>query len=716
MNAANTTSIGDIESRSGSGIIVLLVLAILLMAANVGYGVYQGQLDQRRAQISAEMRVLSQQIASSASEAVKGNPDAFRLLSDSTRRFRARLQELELARGGLFGIPMSIVQSELAELQATWKKVGTAADEIYSAKDTVLGLHKLAAELEQKIPQLQNNYNLVIDILLETNVNRTVVWLATRQIWFAERIIRSLQKVLVTGGEEAQRVAESFGHDVDVFGQVLNGMLEGDPIQGFEPIKNQEAREALQDILSIYNEVKDNVANIIDAKDVLLKVHAANAVVFENATKLAQDAEKLENAFLALPNTRLYGNVYVSAGLFGVVILLLFIMYLQQRRADRRRAQLAAEARDRERAQNERNQQAIIRLLDEMEGLADGDLTVHATVTEDFTGAIADAMNYTIDQLRSLVATIKQAVVRVSAAAEETQATATELTQAAKNQAQEITGASAAINEMAVSIEQVSANAAESAQVAEKSVEIAHKGAAVVRNTIKGMDTIREQIQETSKRIKRLGESSQEIGDIVALINDISDQTNILALNASIQASMAGDAGRGFAVVADEVQRLAERSSNATKQIEALVKTIQTDTNEAVISMEASTAEVVRGAQLAHDAGVALEEIENVSRDLADLIQNISNAARQQAASAGHVSNTMNVIQEITNQTLAGVQATAVSIGKLAELADELRETVAGFKLPESEDVETDDTEEDFDLEFGAEDEDVTSESESVGE
>jgi twitching motility protein PilJ len=243
-------------------------------------------------------------------------------------------------------------------------------------------------------------------------------------------------------------------------------------------------------------------------------------------------------------------------------------------------------------------------------------------------------------------------------------------------------------------------------------VEIAHKGAAVVRNTIKGMDTIREQIQETSKRIKRLGESSQEIGDIVALINDISDQTNILALNASIQASMAGDAGRGFAVVADEVQRLAERSSNATKQIEALVKTIQTDTNEAVISMEASTAEVVRGAQLAQDAGVALEEIENVSRDLADLIQNISNAARQQAASAGHVSNTMNVIQEITNQTLAGVQATAVSIGKLAELADELRETVSGFKLPESEDTmdvqeDADDDDMDFMLESGEGDDDV---------
>jgi len=237
-----------------------------------------------------------------------------------------------------------------------------------------------------------------------------------------------------------------------------------------------------------------------------------------------------------------------------------------------------------------------------------------------------------------------------------------------------------------VSIEQVSANASESSQVAEKSVEIAKKGGSVVRNTIRGMDTIREQIQETSKRIKRLGESSQEIGNIVSLINDIADQTNILALNAAIQASAAGEAGRGFAVVADEVQRLAERSGNATKQIEALVKTIQTDTNEAVISMEDTTSEVVRGARLAQDAGVALEEIESVSTNLADLIQSISNAARQQAASAGHVSNTMTVIQEITTQTSEGTQETAKSIGQLTLLSDELRRSVSGFKLDSTND------------------------------
>jgi twitching motility protein PilJ len=358
----------------------------------------------------------------------------------------------------------------------------------------------------------------------------------------------------------------------------------------------------------------------------------------------------------------------------GGIVLVAVIAMLMLRDARRKLSEQAE--------QNERNQAAILQLLDELADLAEGDLTVHASVTENFTGAIADSINFAIDQMRGLVSNINRVSVRVARAAEETQQTARSLANASDNQAREITAASTAINEMAVSIDHVSSNAAESAAVAERAVAIANKGADVVQATIGGMDTIRGQIQETSKRIKRLGESSQEIGDIVSLINDIADQTNILSLNAAIQASMAGDAGRGFAVVADEVQRLAERSSAATKQIAALVKTIQTDTNEAVISMEQTTTEVVSGAKRAQDAGVALEEIESVSTSLAELIQNISNAARQQAASAGHVSNTMGVIQEITSQTANGTEATAKSVGALAEMANEMRVSVEFFKLP----------------------------------
>ncbi len=332
--------------------------------------------------------------------------------------------------------------------------------------------------------------------------------------------------------------------------------------------------------------------------------------------------------------------------------------------------------------QNRHNQDAILQLLDEMGDLADGDLTVSATVTEDITGAIADSINYTIDALRDLVENINSTTVHVASAAQETQATAIHLTDASEHQAQQITEVSTAITEMAGSIEQVSQNAGQSSEVAKQSVQLAAEGNDAVKDAITGMDTIREHIQETSKRIKRLGESSQEIGDIVELINDIAEQTNILSLNAAIQATMAGEAGRGFAVVADEVQRLAERSGNATKQIDALVRTIQSDTNEAISSMEKSTAGVVSGAKLTQDAGAALVQIETVSNQLASLIDNISDAAKQQAHAAVSTSNSMNVIQEITMQTSTGTNESAASIGRLLDLTNDLRKSVSGFTLP----------------------------------
>lgn len=333
-------------------------------------------------------------------------------------------------------------------------------------------------------------------------------------------------------------------------------------------------------------------------------------------------------------------------------------------------------------AQNDRNQQAILTLLDEMSNLADGDLTVHATVTEDITGAIADSINYAIEALRELVTTINESAMLVDGAAKQTEGSARQLAAASEAQSKQIESASRAIGRMASSIEEVSGNAERSSDVARHSVAVAHKGGDAVRRTIAGMNAIRETIQETSKRIKRLGESSQEIGNIVELINDIADQTNILALNAAIQASMAGEAGRGFAVVADEVQRLAERSAHATKQIELLVRAIQSDTKEAIVSMERSTTDVVGGALLAENAGAALEEIEQVSNQIAALVQNISSSAREQGKAASAVTRGMDVLQEINTETAANTSATTTAISKLAELASQLRRSVAGFRLP----------------------------------
>ncbi|MBT8092229.1 MAG: methyl-accepting chemotaxis protein [Gammaproteobacteria bacterium] len=370
-------------------------------------------------------------------------------------------------------------------------------------------------------------------------------------------------------------------------------------------------------------------------------------------------------------------SVWIPVGAMVVALLLLIALYTLHRKA------AAFERNAREHAeQNERNQQAILRLLDEMGSLADGDLTVEATVTEDITGTIADSFNFAIEELRTLVATVNETALMVDSATKQTEDTAANLARAAENQATEIRAATDSVALMASSIEEVSGNAERSSDVARHSVEVAHKGGEAVRRTIDGMNAIRETIQETSKRIKRLGESSQEIGNIVELINDIAEQTNILALNASIQASMAGEAGRGFAVVADEVQRLAERSTNATKQIEVLVRTIQSDTNEAVVSMERSTTDVVGGALLAENAGAALDEIEQVSNQIASLVQNISSSAVQQANSAADVTKRTARLRQIGEQTGQATNATAESIANLSQLATELRKTVEGFTLP----------------------------------
>ena len=380
------------------------------------------------------------------------------------------------------------------------------------------------------------------------------------------------------------------------------------------------------------------------------------------------------------------GDLWLPSALALAALVALGVLWLGLRelRTTTDRQQRAVDA---QRAESDRNQQAILRLLDELSSLADGDLTVQATVTEDITGAIADSINYAVDALRGLVTTINQSAIQLDGAARQTQALAQHLAKSSGAQSKQIAAATETAGAVAAATEEVSGNAERAADVARHSVDVAHKGGDAVRRTIDGMNTIRETIQETSKRIKRLGESSQEIGNIVELINDIAEQTNILALNASIQASMAGEAGRGFAVVADEVQRLAERAANATKQIEVLVRTIQTDTNEAVVSMERSTTDVVGGALLAENAGAALEEIEQVSNQIASLVQNISASSRQQSQAVQNIARNMHVLKEISAQTADSTSATSVSIVKLAELSAGLRRAAAGFRLPSAADA-----------------------------
>ena len=655
-NRAGRLSTGQGGNKLVAGLIAALIALTVLLVVVLFIINKDGQNDQQYIASTAEMRVLSQEIAKNATEAAGGTAEAF----DQLRRSRDEFQQFwtSVTEGNPeTGLPAS----ELAQqsgVQQHWNSVRENADSILSTREAVLGLHEVARTLNETIPQLQVEYDDIVQILLDNDAPAEQISLAQRQSLLAERIVRSVNNVL-SGDEDAVIAADRFGRDASLFGRVLDGQLNGNPAMGISRVADEDAIYGLEAVDELFEFVSQNVDAILEASPDLFKVRTAASDIFQNSETLLAELSVLADGFASQSGSRVISPTLAFFILAAMVAIVVFIGLALYRDAQSRLATTQE--------QNEQNQNAILRLLDELADLADGDLTTEATVTEDFTGAIADSINYAIDQMRGLVQAIRGTAVRVAGAA------------------QEIAGASAAVNEMAVSIDQVSSNAAESSAVAERSVAIAKKGAEVVQNTIRGMDNIREQIQETSKRIKRLGESSQEIGDIVSLINDIADQTNILSLNAAIQASMAGDAGRGFAVVADEVQRLAERSSAATKQIEALVKTIQSDTNEAVISMEHTTAEVVRGARLAQDAGIALEEIENVSMSLAELIQNISNAARQQSSSAAHISNTMNVIQEITSQTSSGTNATAKSIGNLAEMASELRSSVAGFTLPDED-------------------------------
>ncbi|WP_374666658.1 methyl-accepting chemotaxis protein [Acinetobacter sp.] len=611
-----------------------------------------------------ELRLLSQTISRQATEATaSGTPESIKKLTESQKSFAENLEVVKDTHAST---------QALKSVEAQWKQVSDSITLISSQQKIINKLYDTNIAIGETIPGIQAEYNLMVDQMARQDMPSNQVVIAKNQVFIAERILRSISSVL-TGNESSRESADDFSADTETFGSYLNAQLNGSAELGVERLSDPALRESLTGIKSEYDDVlKSASAIILKNSTQIVKVRQASASIFAQSDELLTNLNKLSsgsNLAIAIP------ALFLLLCLVGFLICVFRLLALRGQSDKQRVTRLQDEY--------DRNQNAILRLLDEIADLADGDLRSYATVSEDFTGAIADSINFAIDQLRDLVSRITETSQEVAQYTANTQGITNQLAEASEHQAQEIAGASAAINEMAVSIDQVSANAEESAEVAERSVQIAANGAQVVNRSIEGMDTIREQIQETSKRIKRLGESSQEIGNIVALINDIADQTNILALNAAIQASMAGEAGRGFAVVADEVQRLAERSASATKQIEGLVKTIQTDTNEAVISMEQTTSEVVRGANLSKDAGVALDEIQNVSGNLAKLIANISDAAKLQSASAGHIATTMNVVQEITSQTTSATFDTARSVSELANMAESLRESVSDFKLPE---------------------------------
>ncbi|MGI9248163.1 MAG: methyl-accepting chemotaxis protein [Woeseiaceae bacterium] len=629
------------DNSSAFKIVAGLIALSLIVAAVLVYLQPDGQDSS-----ATELAALSQAIPMQAKRALDGDGSAFGQLDGSIKKVAS------LRRSGAPG------------RSSDWQQLESRAAAILARRSEVEAVHDAANQIGVDASTVLELSNELLDRAGSTAVMQE----------FQQRVdrIRETAAVLPNGTDGA---TNSIAADLAFLSNVTNALGGEASDLDVSPLDNEGREVALLPIIERLASIGEQSAIVGANLSQVTGLSATQTELETSANTLLGSAfgsaggKSLSSGFLALP--------WLPIGLMTLALLLVGgLLALHSKTSVFERAAIE------QAEQNDRNQQAILRLLDEMGSLADGDLTVEATVTEDITGTIADSFNYAIEELRKLVATVNDTALMVDTATKQTENTAAHLAKAADNQAKEINAATESIVSMAASIEEVSGNAERSSDVARHSVEVAHKGGDAVRRTIDGMNAIRETIQETSKRIKRLGESSQEIGNIVELINDIAEQTNILALNASIQASMAGEAGRGFAVVADEVQRLAERSTNATKQIEVLVRTIQSDTNEAVISMERSTTDVVGGALLAENAGAALDEIEQVSNQIASLVQNISSSARQQAGSAADVTRRTTRLREIGDQTGQATTATAVSISKLSELATQLRKTVEGFALP----------------------------------
>jgi twitching motility protein PilJ len=648
-------------------LVITLAVSLLIAALLIVWNTIQVGNRAEYIEISTRLQMLSQRYTKTAQQAVLGNKFAFGQLEDSRKSFADGLNTL--IDGGA-SVPSSpgFIQTDLSELKKRWDISKKDIQYLVGQQGMLVELGRALTEINQRNSELLDLTEQVVALLPADS--RKQLAFANQQALWTQRMAKNAN-ALMSSDVINPETAYQLGQDLTTFREVLNALQKGSPTLGVVAIGDADAREKLQELEDVFTRFEKQANHILKSMPQLVEAKRAAREIFDESEQLLTLTERATERYQEL-GSGLFLFLAIVFSLLALASLMMLGMLNVQ--AAQRRAEEAAQ-------ENQRNQDAILRLLNEMGDLAEGDLTVQATVTEDITGAIADSVNYAIEELRMLVQGINRASQQVTKTTSEARLSSEQLLAAAEQQSQQIGETTAAVSQMTNSIVQVSQSAAESARVANQSLDTARRGGDSVRGAIAGMNSIRDQIQETSKRIKRLGESSQEIGEIVDLISDITEQTNILALNAAIQAAAAGDAGRGFSVVAEEVQRLAERSGKATRRIGAIVKTIQSDTQDAVNAMESSTQGVVEGTVRSDAAGSSLAEIESVSDQLARLIQSISEATQAQASTAERITGNMQRILEVTGQASTAARGSAQSIGELAVLSNELKVSVSGFKL-----------------------------------
>ena len=629
----------------------------------------------------------SQRLAKSVSQALVGNPAAFKEVLESSSVLGKTLRGLQQGDASMSLDALSA--NYAADLEAVAPLVVNAeknAAVVLGQEKVLLQVGTALRAINRQSSDLLEIAETVSSLKLQQNAPASEISAAGQLVMLTQRIGKSANEFLTMEGVSPEAVF-LLGKDLNSFREIATGLLKGSAELRLAPVADPQVKEQLEALIKLYENTRTEAGAILGNLQGLVAAREAQAAIVAESEPLRLGFEKLQTGLSS--QTGLGGVqllMLVASALFalGAAAGLAYVQLQDSRQrqsaAEQQRLQAVNLEQEAKRV-NDANQAAILRLMNELQVVAEGDLTQEATVTEDITGAIADSVNYTVEELRSLVGNVQNTATRVAQTTSLVENTSTELLAASSEQLREIRDTGQSVLDMAQRINQVSSQAQESAQVARQSLQAAESGLQAVQNAIGGMNAIRDQIQETSKRIKRLGESSQEIGEITELISDITEQTNVLALNAAIQAASAGEAGRGFSVVAEEVQRLAERSADATRQIAALVKTIQTDTQDAVAAMERSTQGVVEGAKLSDNAGSALSEIDAVSRRLALLIENISDSASQEAESANEVAGNIQHIFAVTEQTGEGTRSTAQQVRELSRMAEELRQSVARFKI-----------------------------------